>query len=64
MHDTHGVRIPDEEWDMFVERSENDPISPWEAEREERIFAVTGNRNPYVHGGGVDDAGSCDWEVQ
>jgi deoxyribonuclease I len=62
MHETHGVRIPDDEWDMFVEWSANDPISPWEAEREERIFAATGNRNPYVHGGGVDGAGSCEWE--
>jgi deoxyribonuclease I len=62
MHDTHGVRIPDDEWEMFVEWSENDPISPWEAEREERIFAVTGNRNHYVYVGGVDDAGSCEWE--
>ena len=62
MNDTYGVLIPDEEWNMFVEWSASDPISPWEAEREDRIFAASGRRNPYVYGGGVDDAGSCEWE--
>ena len=32
------------------------------AKREDRFFAVTVNRNQFVHGGGADDAGSRDCE--
>jgi hypothetical protein len=60
--DTHGVVIPDAEWNLFVDWSEADPISPWELERDNRIAGLQGNHNPYVHGFTPDSAGSCDWE--
>ncbi len=64
MHDTHGVVIPDSEWHMFIEWDRSDLISPWELERDNRIAAVQGNHNPYVHGFGSDPAGACPWEPQ
>jgi deoxyribonuclease-1 len=62
MHDTHGVRIPDDEWEMFAAWADEDPVSPWELEREQRIFEATGARNLYVFGASGDPAGSCRWE--
>ncbi len=62
MHDQHGVVIPDEEWNMFVEWSEADPVSAWELERDTRIAGVQGNNNPYVAGFEADDTGACSWD--
>ncbi len=62
MHDTYGVSIRDAEWAMFSEWSEMDPVSPWEVERDARIFALTGTRNPYVFPVEGDHAGLCEWE--
>lgn len=62
MHETYGVRIPDSEWEMFAQWADGDPISHAELEREERIFAATGQRNRFVHGGGASASGSCAWE--
>ena len=62
MEDAHGVWIPRDEREMFVAWMDADPISPWEAERERRIFAQTGVRNHFVAGGGADVAGACPWE--
>lgn len=62
MEAEHGVWIPTDERAMFIEWMDADPISPWEAERERRIFDLTGVRNQYVAGGGTDPAGACSWE--
>ncbi len=40
MHDTHGVVIPESEWNMFIEWDRSDLISPWELERNTRFAAV------------------------
>ena len=48
MQETYGVRIPPEEYKMFLDWATKDPVSPWERERDERIAKVQGNRNHYV----------------
>ena len=37
---------------MLVEWADDDPVSPWESERDKRIADpdVQGNHNPYVEG--------------
>ncbi len=62
MHDQHGVVIPDEEWNMFVDWSTADPVSAWELERDRRIAAIQGNNNPYVVDRVADAAGACSWD--
>lgn len=62
MQERHGVQIPQEEYEMFLQWSENDPVSPWELERDGRIFAVQGNHNPYVADHVPDPGGACPWE--
>lgn len=62
MHDEHGVVIPDDEWEMFEEWADSDPVSPWEVERDARIAAIQGNHNPYVGGVAGDPAGACPWD--
>ncbi len=47
---------------MFEEWSENDPVSPWESEREDRIFKHIFVLNPFVRLEDVDPAGACPWE--
>ncbi len=46
MHDTHGVVIPESEWNMFIEWDRGDLISPWELERDNRIAAVQATTIP------------------
>ncbi len=58
----HGVVIPQDERDMFEEWAENDPVSPWESEREDRVFKYTFVHNPLVDGVTPDTAGACTWE--
>ena len=58
----HGVEISDPERDMFERWSEDDPVSEWERDREQRIFDRTFVSNPWVHGVSPDDDGECSWE--
>ncbi len=58
----HGVVIPPDERDMFVQWSADDPVSTWEKQREARIFDHTFVHNPFVHGVTVDNSGACPWE--
>ena len=58
----HGVVISPEERDMFEQWSDDDPVSPWESEREARVFERTLIQNPHVHGVATDLAGACPWE--
>ncbi len=58
----HGVVIPSDERDMFDQWSLDDPVSPWEKQREERIFDHTFVHNPFVHSVTADSAGACSWE--
>lgn len=44
----HGVQIPEEEMRMFVRWHQQDPVSDWELERDQRIKAIQGNGNPWV----------------
>ncbi len=58
----HGVVISEEEREMFEGWSEDDPVSPWESEREALIFDHTFVQNPFVHGVATDPDGMCPWE--
>ena len=62
MQERHGVEIPPTELEMFTEWTAADPVSPWEAKREKRIFSYSRVINPFVHGVGADQAGACGWE--
>ncbi len=59
----HGVHIDDETEKMFLKWSKNDPVSPWERLRHDRIKSIQKNINPYVDGIKPDKAGSCSWEL-
>ena len=63
MRDAHGVQIEDSDLRMFGKWSEKDPVSPWEAKRERRIFNLTGMRNDHVSGEKPDQSGACPWEL-
>ena len=58
----HGVVISPEERDMFEQWSDDDPVSPWESEKEARVFDRTFVHNSHVHGVATDAAGACPWE--
>jgi len=58
----HGVVIDTATEALFFEWSANDPVSPWERTRHDRIAAIQGNGNPYVEGTTPDTVGSCSWE--
>jgi deoxyribonuclease-1 len=62
MHDQYGVVLLPGEEDMFKRWSANDPVSPWEAEREKRVKKYTFVDNPYVKGQTPDLKGACPWE--
>lgn len=51
MRDQHGLRISDQQERLFSVWSRQDPVSVWEKTRDDRIYALQGNRNPYVSGG-------------
>ncbi len=40
----------------------DDPVSPWESQRENRIFDYAFVQNPFVHGVTPVAAGACPWE--
>ena len=58
----HGVAIPPAEQTMFEQWSIDDPVSPWESERESRIFDHTFVQNPFVHDVPPVSTGACSWE--
>ena len=58
----HGVVISQAERLVFEQWSTNDPVSPWEKQREARIFDRTFIHNTQVHGVATDAAGACSWE--
>ena len=58
----HGVVIAPDERDMFDQWSVADPVSPWESQREKRIFDHTFVQNPFVHNKETNAAGACPWE--
>ena len=58
----HGVNISPDEIFRFERWSANDPVSPWESQREKRIFDHTFVQNPFIHGVTPDAAGACPWE--
>jgi len=62
MADRYGVAIPPAERLMFEKWSANDPVSPWEAERERRIADITGVSNHYVKTAEPKESGLCPWE--
>ena len=62
MHHEHGLTIPDATWNALVQWADDDPVSPWERERDKRIEDVQGNHNPYVDGWEPDPAGACSWD--
>jgi endonuclease I len=47
---------------MFDQWSADDPVSPWEKQREARIFDHTFIHNPFMQGVIADPAGACSWE--
>lgn len=58
----HGVTIDSDTNKLFMSWSKNDPISPWEKIRHDRIAKIQGNINPYVHKKPSSPAGACSWE--
>ena len=64
MRDQHGVKLQDGEEEMFMEWSDDDPVSPWESERGRRIFEYMSRPNPYVNGVTPDPGGACSWEPE
>jgi len=58
----HGVVISLEERDLFERWMISDPVSPWESQREARIFDYTFVHNPFVHNMTPVAAGACPWE--
>jgi len=58
----HGVTIIPDERDRLEQWSANDPVSPWESQREKRIFDYTFIQNPFVHDVTPVAAGACPWE--
>lgn len=48
MSDTYGIRLSDQDRQLFTAWDRLDPVDDWERERNERIAAIQGNRNPYV----------------
>jgi deoxyribonuclease-1 len=62
MNLVHGVEITAEERGMFERWSINDPVSPWESERERRIAAYSRVNNPFVDGVSPSEVGACPWE--
>ncbi len=58
----HGVVIPPDERAMFERWSGADPVSPWESQREKRIFDHMFVQNPFVHDKETNAAGACPWE--
>ena len=58
----HGVEIMQDERAQFARWAAQDPVSPWESEREQRIFSLTGWRNPFVVDVPIDRTGACTWE--
>ena len=40
----HGVTITPDERDMFERWSTDDPVSPWESQREKRVFDYTSSK--------------------
>ena len=64
MRDAYGVEIDEKELNMFNEWSKADPVSPWEKEREERIYDLSKKRNSYVYLMEPNESGACSWELQ
>ena len=62
MRHAHGVEIEPEDEEIFKIWSDLDPVSPWERERERRIFEFSTLRNMYVYGIEPDSSGACAWE--
>ena len=62
MRDSYGVEIKPEQERMFQNWAESDPVSPWEQERERRIFALSNSENLHVRGREADISGACSWE--
>jgi deoxyribonuclease I len=58
----YGLRLKSRQWKMLEQWSAKDPVSPWEAEREKRVAALTGVSNNYVRGAPVSRKASCPWE--
>ena len=48
MSDTYAIRLSDQDRQLFEAWHRMDPVDDWERERNERIFRIQGNRNPYV----------------
>ena len=64
MRDQHSVVLDSDEQKMFAEWAAADPVSPWESEREQRIFKQTGKHNRHVFRVTPHTEGSCSWEWQ
>lgn len=58
----HGVAIDSDSDKLFKLWSKNDPVSPWERKRHDRIAKIQGNINPYVDKIKPNTTGACSWE--
>ena len=48
MNDRYGIALTKLELDIFDRWNELDPVSDWERQKNEIVFKIQGNRNPYV----------------
>lgn len=48
MSETYGVRLSPAMAELLRRWSEDDPVDDWERTKNERVFEVQGNRNPFV----------------
>ena len=62
MAERYGVVISPPEHLMFEKWSKEDPVSPWEAERERRIAEISGMPNRFVKDVAPEESGRCPWE--
>jgi len=48
MEKTYGLRLSDKQRRLFEIWDREDPVDGWERQRNERIAAIQGNRNPFI----------------
>ena len=60
--DKYNMKLEPSEEEMFTAWSNQDPVSPWESERERRIAEFSNTSNPYVSGITPTEKGACSWE--
>ena len=48
MRDTYNVKISDKQTKMLNAWNNIDPVNDWEIKKNELVYSIQGNRNPYI----------------